>query len=377
LLKGRFAILVVLSGVGLFVSVVSGPAMAADTIKIGVAGAHSGDFASYGIPTLRAAELVVKKVNSSGGVLGKKVVLLAEDDGCKPELSTEVATRLVSEKADVVLGHTCSGATKAALGIYLDSKTIVMSSSATETALTLSGDYPNFYRTIANDDAQAELQVVYATKYLKTKKVAVLHDKGEYGKGQAELAKKHFEKAGVEVVLFEGVPLNSADYSDIGQKIMRSKADLVIWGGYYQEASKIVTLMRKKKMKTLFMGADGIKDDTFIKVAGKAAEGVYATGPHDVSKNQMFIDAKNAYQKAFGSDPGPFFASGYAAALALLNAIEKAGSTDYNAIAKALKSKYFETPSGKISFDKNGDVIGAGFAVFSIKNGKFVEMHAK
>jgi branched-chain amino acid transport system substrate-binding protein len=376
-MKGRFPELVVLSAVGLLVSAISGFAMAADTIRIGVAGAHSGDFASYGIPTLRAAELVVKKVNSSGGVLGKKVVLLAEDDGCNPEFSATAATKLVSENADVVLGHTCSGATKAALGIYLDSKTIVMSSSATETALTLSGDYPNFYRTIANDDAQAQLQVVYATKYLKTKKVAVLHDKGDYGKGQAELAKIRFEKAGVEVVLFEGVPLNAVDYSAIVQKVERSKADLVIWGGYYQEASKIVTQMRKKKMKTLFMGADGIKDDTFIKAAGKAAEGVYATGPNDVSKNQMFIDAKNAHQKAFSSDPGPYFYSGYAAALALLNAIEKAGSTAYNAVAKALKSQYFETPIGKISFASNGDVIGAGFAVFNVKNGKFVDIHVK
>jgi len=376
-MKGRFPKLVVLSAVGLFVSAVFGPAMAADTIKLGVAGAHSGDFASYGIPTVRAAELVVKKVNSSGGVLGKKVVLFVEDDGCEPEFSTNVATKLVSENVDVVLGHTCSGATKAALGIYLDSKIIVMSSSVNKTALTLSGDYPNFYRTIANDDAQAELQVMYATKHLKSKKVAVLHDKGDYGKGQAELAKKYFEKAGVEVVLFEGVIPNTVDYSAIVQKVKRSKADLVSWGGYYQEASRIVTLMRKKKMKTLFMGADEIKDEIFIKAAGKAAEGVYVTGPNDVSKNQMFIDAKNAHQKAYGSDPGSFFDSGYAAALTLLSAIEKAGSTDYNAIAKALKSQYFETPIGKISFDKNGDVLGAGFAVFNIKNGKFVKMDAK
>ena len=376
-MKGRFPKLVVLSAVGLFVSAVFGPAMAADTIKLGVAGAHSGDFASYGIPTVRAAELVVKKVNSSGGVLGKKVVLFVEDDGCEPEFSTNVATKLVSENVDVVLGHTCSGATKAALGIYLDSKIIVMSSSVNKTALTLSGDYPNFYRTIANDDAQAELQVMYATKHLKSKKVAVLHDKGDYGKGQAELAKKYFEKAGVQVVLFEGVIPNTVDYSAIVQKVKRSKADLVSWGGYYQEASRIVTLMRKKKMKTLFMGADEIKDEIFIKAAGKAAEGVYVTGPNDVSKNQMFIDAKNAHQKAYGSDPGSFFDSGYAAALTLLSAIEKAGSTDYNAIAKALKSQYFETPIGKISFDKNGDVLGAGFAVFNIKNGKFVKMDAK
>ena len=71
-MKSQFGKLVVLSLVGLFVSAVSGPAMAADTIKLGVAGAHYGDLASYGIPTLKAAELVVKKVNSSGGVLGQK-----------------------------------------------------------------------------------------------------------------------------------------------------------------------------------------------------------------------------------------------------------------------------------------------------------------
>lgn len=167
--------------------------------------------------------------------------LLVEDDGCKPDFSTNAATKLVSENADVVLGHTCGDATKAALGIYLDSKTIVMSSSVNKTALTLSGDYPNFYRTIAYDDAQAELQVMYATKHLKAKKVAVLHDKGDYGKGQAELAKKYFEKAGVEVVLFEGVTPNAVDYSAIVQKVKRSKADLVTWGGYYQEASKSKT----------------------------------------------------------------------------------------------------------------------------------------
>jgi len=376
-MKSQIVKLVVLSIVGLFVFAVSGPALAADTIKLGVAGAHTGDLASYGIPTIKAAELVVKKVNAAGGVLGKKVELLVEDDACKPELATNAATKLVSKKADVVLGHICSGATKAALGIYMDSKTIVMSPSATNTDLTLSGDYPNFYRTIAYDDAQAELQVMYATKFLKAKKIAVLHDKGDYGKGQAELARKYFEKAGAEVVLFEGVTAGAVDYSAIVQKVKRSKADLVTWGGYHPEASKIVTLMRKKKLKTLFMGADGIKDETFIKVAGKSSEGVYATGPKDVSKNPMFIKAKKEHRKAYGSDPGPFFDSGYAAALALLNAIEKAGSTDYDAVAKALKSEYVETPIGKISFDKNGDAIGAGFAVFNIKDGKFVEMDAK
>jgi len=127
-------------------------------------------------------------------------------------------------------------------------------------------------------------------------------------------------------------------------------------------------------MKTLLLGADGLKDDTFIKVAGKYAEGVYTTGPTDVSKNPLAIAAKKAHQEAYGSDPGAFFDGAYAAAQALLNAIEKAGSTDYDKIGKALKTEYVETPLGKIRFDENGDATGIGFAVYKVENGKFVEI---
>jgi len=323
---------------------------------------------------VKAAELVVKDINAKGGVLGKQVELLVQDDACKAELATNAATKLVDQGAHAVLGHICSGATKAALGIYKDANIIVMSPSATNTGLTLSGDYPNFYRTIAYDDAQAQLQVEFAIKVLGAKKVACLHDKGDYGKGQAELAKKYFEDAGVEVVLFEGVTPNAMDYSAIVQKVKRNKPDLVVWGGYHPEASKIVMQMRKKKMKTLFMGADGVKDDTFIKVAGVYSEGVYATGPKDVSANPMYATANEAHKAAYGEDPGPFFTSAYAAALALLNAIEKAGSTDYDAVSKALKTEMVETPIGKIKFDDNGDAIGVGFSTYRVKNGAFVEL---
>ena len=131
--------------VGVFlVFTLVGIGTAADTIKLGVAGPHSGDLASYGIPTVRAAEIIVKKVNAKGGVMGKQVELLVEDDVCKPEIATNTATKLASEGADVVLGHICSGATKAALGIYKGAKKIAMSPSATNPALTQSGDYPNF-----------------------------------------------------------------------------------------------------------------------------------------------------------------------------------------------------------------------------------------
>jgi branched-chain amino acid transport system substrate-binding protein len=358
----------------LFTSVaLTGSCFAAETIKLGVPGAHSGDLASYGLPTVKAAELVVKKINAQGGVLGKQVELLVEDDVCKPEVAGNTATKLVSDGADVILGHICSGATKAGLGFYKDAKIVAMSPSATTPDLTMSGDYPNFFRTIAHDAVQAKLQVKFATEVLKVKKIAVLHDKGDYGKGQAELARKYFTEAGIEVVLFEGVTPGAVDYSAIVTKVRRFKPDLVVWGGYHPEASKIVSLMRKKRMKTAFIGGDGVKDDTFIKVAGKYAEGVYATGPMDISQNPLAIQAKKEHQEAYGSDPGAFFEAAYSAALALLNAVDKAGSTDYDAIVKVLHTEYVDTPLGKIRFDENGDATGIGFSVYRVENGAFVE----
>jgi branched-chain amino acid transport system substrate-binding protein len=348
----------------------------ADTLKLGVAGPHSGDLASYGIPTVKAAELVVKEINAKGGVLGMQVELVVEDDECKPEKATNTATKLASQKVAAVLGHICSGATKAALGVYKDAGIIAMSPSATNPALTQSGDYPNFFRTIASDDAQARLEVDFALDTLKLTKIAVLHDKGDYGKGLAEFAKSFLEKdPRAKVVLYEGVTPGAVDYSAVVQKIKRSGAQAVIFGGYHPEASKIVTQMRKKRMKTVFISDDGVKDDTFIKVAGEYAEGVYATGPKDVSSNPLAMKANKEHQMAYSSDPGAFYLNAYSAALALLNAIEKAGSTDYNAVTKSLRTDMVDTPLGKIKFDDRGDAIGVGFSVYQVKNGVYVEIN--
>ncbi len=346
--------------------------MAMEPIKLGVAGAHSGDLASYGIPSVRAAQLVVKQRNAMNGVNGRQIEVLVEDDVCKPEVATNTATKLVTDKADVVVGHICSGATKAALGIYKESGIIAMSPSATNPALTQSGDYPNFYRTIASDDAQARLQVDFALDKLGLTKLAVLHDKGDYGKGLAEFAKGFLEAdSRAEVVLYEGITPGAVDYSAVVQKIKRSDAEAVIFGGYHPEASKIVTQMRKKGMETIFISDDGVKDVTFIKVAGEYAEGVYATGPVDTSKNPIAVEAIDAHKNEFGEDPGAFYLNAYAATQALLNAIEKSGSTEFDVLKKTLQSEWVATPLGIIKFDDRGDAIGVGFAVYQVQGGNF------
>jgi len=350
-------------------------AQAAEPVKIGVAGAHSGDLASYGLPTLKAAQLVVKDINEKGGINGVPVELIAADDACKPEVAANMASKLVSGGVKAVIGHICSGATKAALPIYRDAKVLVISPSATTPGLTQSGEYPNFYRTIAADDVQARTEVDFTINVLNAQKIAVIHDKGDYGKGLAEYAKRFIEQSGkATVVLFEGVTPGAVDYSAVVQKIKRSGADAVIFGGYHPEASKIVGQMRQKRLTTWFVSDDGVKDDTFIKVAGADAEGVYATGPADVSQNPVAISYREKFKKTEGADPGAFFDNAVAATLALTQAMTKAGSSAPEAVAQMLRNEQVATPFGPIRFDAKGEPVGIGFSMYQVKNGQYVQV---
>jgi branched-chain amino acid transport system substrate-binding protein len=348
---------------------------AADTIKIGVAGPHTGDLAPYGIPTKEAVEMIAAQVNAAGGVLGKQLEVMPMDDQCKPEIATNAATKLVSQGVNVVIGHVCSGATKAALGIYKEANLIAISPSATNPPLTQSGEYPNFYRTIAPDDDQGKLAANFVTDKLGAKKIAILHDKGDYGKGFADFAQQFIDAGGkAKVVLFEGVTPGAMDYSAVIQKVRKEGADAVIFGGYHPEASKLVAQMNKKRMKVPFVGPDGIKGDGFLEIAGADAEGVYATGPMDVSTLAANKQAKDDYVAKYGKEPGTFFDQGYAAMQAVLNAIKVSGGTEYAGLEKALKGSFVDTAVGKIKFDSKGDAEGVGFSVFQVKGGKFVEL---
>ena len=346
----------------------------AQPLRIGVAGAHSGDLASYGLPTVNAAELVAEMYNENGGINGSRIQLFIEDDVCQPEVAANTAAKLVGDGVVAVIGHICSGATFAALGTYLDSDILAISPSATAPDLTQSGDYPNFFRTIASDDAQARMQVEFALDTLGAQRIAVLHDRGDYGRGLAENARDFIEGDGrAEVVVFDGVTPGAVDYSAIIARIEQSNADAIIYGGYHPEASRIVGQMRDRGMGTLFISGDGVKDDTFIQTAGPASEGVYATGPMDLSGNPVAVEAAQRHRDKYGEEPGPFFLEAYAAALALFNAIEIGGTT-YEGITNALRNNTVDTSVGPVRFDARGDAEGVGFAVYQVQNGEYVEL---
>lgn len=353
----------------------SAPAFAADTIKIGVAGAHSGENASYGTPALEAARIVVDKYNKAGGLLGKKIELLVQDDQCKPELATNAATKLIADGAVAVLGHTCSGPTEAALPLYEEAKILLISPSATAPSLTQGGKHPIFFRTIGSDDAQARLGADFIQNILQAKKVAILHDKGAYGKGYAEFVKQFLEEGGkTQVVLFDGITTGAVDYSAAVLKINSSGADAVAFGGYQPEAAKIVSQMRKKRMNTAFVSEDGVKVENFIKLAGKSAEGVFASGPKDLTALPATREALDAYRAAYKKEPAQYYLETYSALEALFAAITKTGGTDSLKLAEAMRDNSVPTVLGSLRFDKKGDAEGIGMSMYEVKGGKFVEV---
>ncbi len=348
-------------------------AQAADTIKIGVAGAHSGDLASYGVPSLNAAKLVADKVNKAGGINGKQIELVIGDDQCKPELATNVATKLLSDHVAAVMGHICSGATKASLALYNEAHVISMSPSATTPGLTAGGSNPMFLRTIAKDDSQAMVTSKFMLEELKVKKVAYLHDNGDYGKGFADMNRANLEKAGVETVLFEAITPDAVDFSSIVKKLRHAKADILVFGGYQPTASKLLQQMRRAKVMTPVMGPDGLKDDAFIKMTGKDAEGVYCSYPKDTSNLPMYKEARQEHLDTFKTEPGSFYYFAYSAMLCLVNAIKEAGTTDTDKMLEVLHTKHVDTPIGSLVFNKSGDAAGLGMSIYQIKDGKFVE----
>ncbi len=346
-------------------------AWAAEPILIGVAGSFSGDLAPYGIPPKNTVMLAAEELNKKGGLLGRRVKIIAQDDVCQPNAATIVASKLMDQKVIAVIGHICSGATNAALSVYRGKKLLVISPSATLPSLTLNGQNPYFFRTIPHDAVQAIRQADFIVDKLKYKQIAIVHDKGDYGKGLAHQLKEALKKRGITPLLFEGVTPGAVDYSALIHKLKRLRPQIVAFGGYHPEASKIVTQARKKGLKMDFISGDGVKDPSFLKIGRQFVEGYYATSPADISTQPLTLEVLKKL-KARGQTPGNFGLQAHAAFTALVKAIQAAHSTDPDQIKAALQKNEAQTTLGKIRFDAKGDVIGSGFSVYQVKKGAFI-----
>ena len=342
-------------------------------IKIGVPVPLSGGNAKMGNDISQAATLAVEEWNAKGGVLGRKLEIVAFDDACDAQQSVTAAHKLVDGGVVAVAGGYCSSAAIPASAVYHDAGVAFVADASSNPKLTDQG-FENVFRVIGRDDQQGPYAAGFMMNTLKAKKIAIIHDNTLYAKGLADATKAALEgKPGVQVVFFDAVTPGEKDFSAVLTKVKSLSPDVTYYTGYYPEGGLIAKQFKDLGVPGKFMAGDANNDPTFISEAGPASEGVFVTStplPQDQSTAKSFIDR---YKKRWNQDPGPYSALEYDAVNVVINAIKQSGSTDRAAIIKAITgTKNYQGATGAINFDKKGDRTSVLYITYIIKGGKFV-----
>jgi branched-chain amino acid transport system substrate-binding protein len=360
--------------------ITAGIAWGAEPIKLGAV-VRLSIGAEHGIPSRRGVEMAVDEVNKAGGINGRKVQLIVEDEKDSPAAAVNAVQKLINvDKVVAIIGPMTSGDMMAAGKIADDAKVVAISPTATTPKL--SGYGASLCRGCSRIDKQAEVLTDYVAQHWKPKTVAIFFSNEPYGKGCAELFSKFFEKHGIKVVATESFMRGSRDFKAQLTKIKAANPDMLFIPGYTPETAPAAAQARQLWMKQRILGVYGDMDPVYIKLAGPAAEGHVIGGEYDegynTPKNQAF---KKNYEALVKKNNDPynimFAALHYDAASVILEGMKQNGPTS-EGIRKYLKDvKDFDGVTGKLSFDQNNDVVRAGskgIYVLEVKNGKYVKV---
>lgn len=333
----------------------------AEDIKVAIVGAMSGPVAQYGDMQFAGATQAIEDINAKGGVNGNKLVAVKYDDACDPKQAVAVANKVINDGIRYVIGHLCSSSTQPASDIYEDEGVLMITPAATAPDLTSRG-YKLIMRTTGLDSDQGPTAAKYIMSELKPQRIAVVHDKQQYGEGLARSVQESLKKQGANIVMFEGITAGDKDFSTLVARFKKENVDFVYFGGYYPEMGQILRQARAAGLKTQFMGPEGVANVSLSNIAGESAEGLLVTKPKNydqVPANKPIVDAIKAKKQ----DPsGAFVWTTYAALQSLQAGLNQ--SADPAEIATWLKANSVETVMGPLSWDEKGDLKGFEFGVF-------------
>src|SRR5580692_8058264 len=311
----------ILSLTGLGLATLTAPANAQD-IAIAVAGPMTGPVASIGEQMKRGAETAAAAINDSGGVNGRKISIVIEDDACDPKQAVAIANRIVGQQIKYIDGHACSGSSIPAADVYADNSLLMMSPASSNPILTEKG-HSTIMRLYPRDDEQGEFIAPWIAEKYKGKKIAILHDKSAYGKGLAQVVKDKLNAAGVTEVLFEGINPGEKDYSAVITKLKNAGAEFVYFGGYHTEAGLMLRQAADQGYKLNLMTGDSIATSEFWQISGPAGEGTLFTFPTDPRRSPSAAKALEQF-KAQGFDPEGFTLFSYGVVQAIAEGIKRA-----------------------------------------------------
>lgn len=336
--------------------------------KIAFFGALTGGNAVLGINIRDGAKLAIDQYNKDNGDC--TVELVEKDSAGSPDQAPGLAQSLVTDnKVLGVVGPAFSGESKVADPILDEAGIVQITPSATAPGLATNG-WKTFHRGLGNDASQGPAAAEYLKGPLAAKKVFVIDDASEYGKGLSDEVKKTLgASVGGSAVIKE----QQTDFAAVVQQIISGGADAVFFGGYVREAAPFLKQLRESGSKATFVAADGVKDDQLIANAGAAnAEGAVLTCPC-VPGEKATGSFPTDYKTATGRDAGTYSAEAFDAANILLNGI-KAGNTDRGKLNDFVTKYEGQGITKKFKFQENGELDASVVAIwaYTVKGGKIV-----
>ncbi|MDX1654095.1 MAG: branched-chain amino acid ABC transporter substrate-binding protein [Candidatus Competibacteraceae bacterium] len=343
--------------------ILAGQAQAQDPVKIAVVGPITGPVAQYGDMQMIGARMAIERINDQGGAGGHELIYMPFDDVCEPKQAVAVANQIVNEGIQFVVGHLCSGSTQPAAAIYDDEGILMITPASTSPAITEQG-YTMVFRTIGLDSQQGPKAGNFIVEEIEPERMAIIHDKQQYGQGIAEEVRDTVQEGGVDVVLFEGVSKGQTDFSALITKLKRENVDFVYYGGYHPELGLILRQAREQGFDATFMGPEGVGNKDISAIAGPASEGLLVTLPMDFSEDPANADLVAAFEERDEDPSGPFVMPSYAAVKVIADSIERTGGTDPIEIAEMMRQSSYETPIGTVAFNEHGDLQEFEFVIY-------------
>ncbi len=338
----------------------AGPAAAAEPLKIGLAVPLSGPDAGFGQGARLGAEQAVAEINRAGGVIGRKLQLVVQDDAADPKQALAVARRFAETGVRFVIGPLTSGASAAASPVYEEAGIVSVTPGATWAPLTRRGA-SLLFRLSGSDAQQGALGGTLLAERFRGRPVAIVHDKTSFGRSLADEAARALKAAGGGERLFEGVSRDDREVAALVAKLRALGIEAVYFGGLSAPAATLVRAMREAGLAATVIGSDGLLDKEFAQVAG--AEGTLMTL---APAPPRLPETRGPARAPRSPDADTFAAPAYAAVEVVRRGIEGAGSVEPARVAAFLHGGTpLRTVLGEIAFDARGDLTKPPFSVYA------------
>jgi len=302
-------------------------------IPVGVYAALTGDQAAFGNATVQGVKLAAEEINAAGGVLGRQIRLVIDDDQSRPDQAASVVTKLItSDNVIAVIGENSSTQSLAGAPICQASKVPMISPSSTNPSVTEKGDY--IFRVCFTDPYQGKALAAFAKNSLKLDTAAILVDKKtDYSVGLAQFFRKEYEALGGKIVAEQSYSGGDTDFRPQLTAIRTTKPKMIFIPGFYTEVGQIAIQARDLGITQPLVGGDGWDSPTLTEIGGKALDGSYFSNHYFFGDPQPRVqDFVKKIRERHGRNPDANASLGYDALHILARAIREAGSLDRPAI---------------------------------------------